>query len=624
MDAKCGAGRYLRLVIGIGLINSEPTPPRAQAGDAARWALAVAASGLVVFASCITANTLVRASGILDIGWRNAATATFWFYTVAPFMAIYIYLRGWRRLETFMLGGLALYLPMVFGTGAASVLTYPGGGSPDDHVSLTFVRVVKNIPALVGATATFWVLVRDRIPSAHRPVASSHDLNVEIAPIIRREGLEQAWLWSVVSLNIAVGMVLILMAAGLSARALMQFCAVAAVTTSTALLLRMVLLRLPLDNSRLDYGLALFDGLMALGWGSLAWFLPGGGDPRVAALILATLTAAAATMNMLSSRRMAPPVLSVCGLFLPFIAVQFALQGSRWQLFIVAAVVAVAMSLAAGEALRRLRLKEVRLSVELERVNADLLAASRQIEREYAMRERLLRSLGHDLRQPVSALNLFLHRLDTVEDPARRREALAQSRRCVTSANDVLESLSQLAWSTGEIAIGPPRRTILRPVFQQMIDEHAATAQAKGVRLAHRGGRHAILTDPHAFERILRNIVSNAVRITEKGSVLLTARSKAGWVEIVVFDTGPGLSTRELSSVFDEFYQTGGENAPTSGVMGVGLFIVSQLTQALGGRLIARSTLGKGSAFGVALPRAASGVDHQASSTGPADELDAV
>lgn len=585
-----------------------------ESADLRRWAGAVLAAGVAVFICIWMMNTLVRSGGAGGEArlWplSNALIATLQFYACAPFMAAFLYFRRWRKLETMILAGAAVYLPIVLIFAAAAAVAVPPEMGTRPAVAETFLRIVKNVPAVFSSVTVFWwfAVGRQSAQPASPRDANPHifprpkgTVDQEVAQAVRDEAMEQTWAWTIVSINIASGVIVILLAAGLPDEALYGYCFSVIAFAGLALLHRAFFLKANRHGPAFERRLAVFDGLVAFGWGTLPWFLMRVGETDETALVLPCLLAGALVMSILAARRLYPPVLSIVALFLPFITAEVMVRHETWLLLTTAATVAGIVSFGLAETLRRQSVHQIELRVRLQHANEELAQAAVQAERDYAMRERLLRSIGHDLRQPISALNFFLHRLGSNQDPSRQQAALEQSRACIRSANDVIESLSQLAWATGQVSLKPFESVALEPLFHQLFNEFKEEAQAKGLAFRYRLGATHVHSDRLALERILRNLLSNAVRVTTSGGVLLASRRRNGRVELLVFDTGPGLAQEDLEAVFQEFFQAGGESNPRSGFLGVGLFIVKQLTDGLGAERVARSEPGRGSVFGVRL-----------------------
>jgi two-component system, sensor histidine kinase len=146
-----------------------------------------------------------------------------------------------------------------------------------------------------------------------------------------------------------------------------------------------------------------------------------------------------------------------------------------------------------------------------------------------------------------------------------------------------------------------PQAFPIQPLLERICRDHAAEAAAKGIRLALHPCSAVVHTDPILLERVLRNIVANAVRCTERGRVVIGCRRGAR-LRIQVCDTGPGIAPELQEQVFQEFFQVSNPERDRAKGLGLGLAIVKRLTTLLDLPLELRSTLGKGSVFTVAVP----------------------
>ena len=144
----------------------------------------------------------------------------------------------------------------------------------------------------------------------------------------------------------------------------------------------------------------------------------------------------------------------------------------------------------------------------------------------------------------------------------------------------------------------------LGPLFARARVEFEPQARAKGIELRVRCCAEYVRSDPALVERILRNLISNAIRYTERGRVLIACRPHGNALRICVYDTGLGIEPHEQSLVFEEFYQVGNRERDRSKGLGLGLAIVQRLTRLLQTPLILRSHPGRGSLFAFSLERA--------------------
>ena len=231
-----------------------------------------------------------------------------------------------------------------------------------------------------------------------------------------------------------------------------------------------------------------------------------------------------------------------------------------------------------------------------------------EAERDAALRadqekSRFLTIASHDLRQPVHALGLFAATLDKRLQGSPDEHLVRNMIRSIDgldrSFNAMLD-ISRLDAGTIEPNI---QHFPLRDLFRRLHMHFAGQAELRGLGLRFSPGGKAVSSDPQLLERILGNLVQNAIKYTESGGIVVVARTTRTRINVEVWDTGIGIGATELPRVFDEFYQVGrGERARSRG-LGMGLAIVKRLSRLLGHELAVVSRPGKGTLFriGIAL-----------------------
>jgi len=255
-----------------------------------------------------------------------------------------------------------------------------------------------------------------------------------------------------------------------------------------------------------------------------------------------------------------------------------------------------------------------RSNVELEqRVSEKSAALADQLARTQEARDaaqsadraksRFLAAASHDLRQPLHALGLFAAQL-----PAHVRDAEgAQLADRVRSSVDALDGLLSALLDISKLdagAIDPqPQPVALDAIFARLGSDYAPVALERGLKLAIVPTRAAVRTDPVLFERILRNLVDNALKHTSRGGVVVGVRPRGREIAIEVHDTGPGIAASERERVFEEFYQIGNLERDRTRGLGLGLAIVRRLADLLGHRVEVESVPGRGSTFRVLAAR---------------------
>jgi signal transduction histidine kinase len=215
---------------------------------------------------------------------------------------------------------------------------------------------------------------------------------------------------------------------------------------------------------------------------------------------------------------------------------------------------------------------------------------------------------SHDLRQPLHAMGLFAEALRSKVHDAE----VAHLVNSINESVDALESLfSELLDITridsGGVAVHP-RAFEVDDILRKLRLHFEPTAFEKGLALRLRGGHQVVEADPLLVERILRNLVSNAIRYTADGTVLVSARRRGQRVLLQVWDTGVGIPPQEQARVFEEFYQVPGGQVGAPGEamqrkgLGLGLAIVRRLADLIQAPLSLRSEPGRGTVFTLELP----------------------
>ena len=239
-------------------------------------------------------------------------------------------------------------------------------------------------------------------------------------------------------------------------------------------------------------------------------------------------------------------------------------------------------------------------------VERDLRQARAQAEQASTAKSRFLAAASHDLRQPLQAAILYNNVLKRQLDGTAHADTVGKLQSSLEALRDLLNRLLDVSRLEAG-AIAPEMTTLsVRILFERLHDEFAPQAQEKGLELKIRSGEWRVRSDPQLLEQLLRNLVSNAIRYTERGRVLVACRrADGGDLRIQVWDTGIGIAPAELEAIFDEFYQVSNPARRRQAGLGLGLAIVRGLSQLLGHPVTVRSTLGRGSVFELRVPRAA-------------------
>ncbi len=248
-----------------------------------------------------------------------------------------------------------------------------------------------------------------------------------------------------------------------------------------------------------------------------------------------------------------------------------------------------------------------RISLERRaRSQAEVTGASERAAREVAQRAlqertRFMAAVTHDLQQPLYALRMVAHNLVLQRGSAPDPGTLAQLQSAVHATNDLTASM-MMAVQLHRDEVTPMLQTFhVQPMLDRIEALFSARARERHLRWGVTPSLQVLRTDPALLERMLSNLVSNALRYTHQGGVLLTCRQRQGQLLVQVWDTGPGIEPGEQAALFEPF-RRGSAATPGDHGMGLGLSIVSRCASLLGIRLTLRSMPGRGTCFSLWVP----------------------
>ncbi|MDT8992311.1 hybrid sensor histidine kinase/response regulator [Curvibacter sp. APW13] len=249
-----------------------------------------------------------------------------------------------------------------------------------------------------------------------------------------------------------------------------------------------------------------------------------------------------------------------------------------------------------------------------------LQLAKERAEEDVVAKSRFLAAASHDLRQPAHALGMFVARLQQLKHEGQAAELVQGVDASVRALQHMLDEFfdySRMGLATMEVR---NQDVSLERLLGSVRDSFSSQAQAKGIRLRVRPSRLHAEADPALLQRILVNLVANAVQYTHEGGVLVACRrcNKGRSVRIEVWDSGVGIAAEQQDKVFGEFYQVENPERDRSKGFGLGLSIVRLACQRGGYVLGLQSTLGRGSRFSVTVPLHAAASPSTQSPAGPA------
>lgn len=220
-------------------------------------------------------------------------------------------------------------------------------------------------------------------------------------------------------------------------------------------------------------------------------------------------------------------------------------------------------------------------------------------------KSRFLAAASHDLRQPLQALGLFVAQLRARMDTTERRRVIERIDTALAAMNELFNALLDVTkLDAGGLTPEPSEFPVAR-LLKRIEQTFAEAAREKNLSLRVLPSRAWLRTDFILLERILFNLVSNAVRYTSRGGIMVGCRRRGADLRIEVWDTGVGIPSDQHRNIFGEFYRLGERDRDQRAGLGLGLAIVDRLCRLLGHPIAVTSRVGKGSRFTVTVPTVA-------------------
>jgi signal transduction histidine kinase len=220
-------------------------------------------------------------------------------------------------------------------------------------------------------------------------------------------------------------------------------------------------------------------------------------------------------------------------------------------------------------------------------------------------KSRFLEASSNDIRHHLQTLMLLNGALNKTIGEPKAQEMIGKQSDALAQLSDLMNSLLEITeLESGEIELSITEISI-QELFRKLQEEFEYQAQAKGLLLQFDCESGLARSDSTLLSRIIRLLISNAIRYTNDGDVTVSSRREPEGMRITVRDTGIGIAPDQLARIFDEFYKVKNDPAGRNGGLGLGLSIVEQSIRLLEGRIEVQSELGKGSSFSLLVPAAA-------------------
>lgn len=288
-------------------------------------------------------------------------------------------------------------------------------------------------------------------------------------------------------------------------------------------------------------------------------------------------------------------------------AVAFLLPGVHVSLFIPFLYIFLIVVFVIGKNAEKLMIESIRIRFEKEELIDELNRQKQEAESANLAKSKFLAAASHDLRQPLHALGLYLNTMSTVSDVERLHGLAGKMGIAVDALNDLFQRLLDISKLDAGIIEPDVVDFSVADVFRRLEVRFSPQAKAKNLEIEFSHDNEVMRTDPVLLERILDNLVGNAIRYTPSGRITVKSQRNSSDVVIAVRDTGPGIPEGEKENVFDEFYQLQNPERDRTKGLGLGLSIVKRLCSLLNHELVLESAVNCGTVFLLSVPEGSAG-----------------
>ncbi|UTA47213.1 HAMP domain-containing histidine kinase [Simiduia sp. 21SJ11W-1] len=252
----------------------------------------------------------------------------------------------------------------------------------------------------------------------------------------------------------------------------------------------------------------------------------------------------------------------------------------------------------------RLYRESFRIRSEQADTNEQLQQALSQAEAASHAKTRFLASASHDLRQPIHTLSLFSAALSRRELDAKSQQIAHHMEGAIEALAAQLDALLDISKLDAGIVAMKPKPTQLDTLLARLYEEHLHNARQKNLHLGISALQKVTLNlDPVLLDRIMRNLIGNAIKYTDQGGVDIEMRTTSDQVVLSVTDSGRGIPAGEQRRIFEEFYQLDNPERDRTKGLGLGLAIVSRLAKLMQIEISMQSAPGQGTRFSLTLQR---------------------
>ena len=240
--------------------------------------------------------------------------------------------------------------------------------------------------------------------------------------------------------------------------------------------------------------------------------------------------------------------------------------------------------------------------LEIEELEQRQRAIQRELRDSIAERNRFFSAASHDLRQPLHALGFYANLISKSKNPAELEDLQYSLSECIVTLDNQFNAIIGIAEIDSFVERASVQAHSVNTLLRRVVRGLLPSAKARGIAIREIPSSLWVQGDAEILARALTNILSNAIKYTPSGKVLVGARRRGGSVRICVVDTGIGIAEEHQTKIFADFYQVGNFERSRENGYGLGLSIVRRLCEAMGWTLEVRSRLGKGSLFAIGVP----------------------
>jgi signal transduction histidine kinase len=390
----------------------------------------------------------------------------------------------------------------------------------------------------------------------------------------------------------------------------LTFWIIAVITSSliSARLMFLYLAKKELNPIKCTYFLMVSNAVLGLSWGSLAWIAVDGISVFSSIVVIALLVSLLVGLMSTLSPILSLYVIGCLTISGTASSKLLSLNHSEFNNIGFFGIAVCVIFIVMARDMNQQHKKNILLQFDnqdlIEKLNQEtekVRAAQQFAENESQAKTKFLAAASHDIRQPIHALGLFLEVLARSPLTPYQQQVLQNANTAFEASAEMLNTLLDFSRVEAGVVDVQLRPIYLQPMLNKLESEMAPLAVNKNLVYRSKDTEAVVTSDPSLLELILRNLISNAIRYTEKGGVLIACRQRGAYTSLEIWDTGIGIDPVHHDNIFKEFYQLGNTERDRKKGLGLGLAIVRGYTQKLEHNLLFNSVLARGSVFKIEL-----------------------